>query len=234
MTDAPRSLPSIAVVTGVGGHADPWHGLAGTSAAIADIVGPVGEVRMTTTDDVAAWSDADLLVLNVSGDLAAPATDATAHVDALLAHHAAGRPILALHSSSLAFRDDARWSELLGGRWVPGVTMHPQIGHALIQVASAAGLPAEIVAFDDDFVLYDERYTHLERAAGPHVLARHTEDGRLHPLVWWRPAAPGRGAVVYDALGHGVESYDSPAHRRWLRATAAALCAAAPRDRAAA
>ncbi len=234
MTDPPAIRPSLVVVTGVGGHADPWHGLAGTSAAIADIVGPVGEVRMTTTDDVAAWAGADLLILNVSGDLAAPAPDATVPVDALLAHHTAGRPILALHSSSLAFRDDERWRVLLGGRWVPGVTMHPQIGHALVQVTPATDLPAAAVPFDDDFVLYDERYTHLELAAGPHVLARHTEDGRLHPLVWWRPAAPGRGAVVYDALGHGVESYDAPQHRTWLRATAAALCAAAPHDRAAA
>ena len=55
------------------------------------------------------------------------------------------------------------------------------------------------------------------------VVAEHTEDGVRHPLVWWRPATAEHGAVVYDALGHGVESFESEPRRTWLRAAARRL-----------
>ena len=222
MTDRSQGR-RIVVVSGVGAHSDPWHALPATSAAIADVVGPEGEVTVATTDDVDRVPDADLLILNVSGDLAEPPTRSAALVDAIAAHHERGRPLLALHSSSLAFRDDPRWSAILGGRWVPGITMHPQIGNALVQATPAADLPADAVPFDGDFLLYDERYTRLETAPGSMVLAGHTEDGQSHPLAWWRSADEGRGAVVYDALGHGVEAYESLEHRAWLRTAASAL-----------
>jgi len=208
--------PRVAVVvTGVGVHSDPWHGLDATSAAASALLAPRFEVRAITTDDVAQLADADLVVLNVSGDLAEPPADSRAIVDALLAVHAAGTPILALHSTSLAFRDDARFAELLGGRWVPGVTMHPQIGVAVVQPADAATASA--------FEAYDERYTALERRDDTELLAFHTEDGLTHPLVWVRDRADGRGAVAYDALGHGVESYLADGHAQLFGSLVARL-----------
>ncbi|WP_309103828.1 ThuA domain-containing protein [Microbacterium sp.] len=224
MTEA-GSAGRIVIVSGADEHADPWHALDATSAAIADVVNGAGEVRIAKTDDVGAWADADLLILNVSGDLAVPPHPSTAQVDAIEAHHRAGRPIIAMHSSSLAFRDDDRWHRILGGRWIPGVTMHPQIGNALIQATPAAAAPAGSVPFEEDFFVYDERYSALEIREDVHVLARHTEDGTVHPLVWWAAGGPAGGAVVYDALGHGVESFESEAHSAWLAATAAALLA---------
>lgn len=219
----PGGSRRIAVVSGDDGFADPWHALDATSAAIADVVGGAGSVRIAAATDVGSWAGADLLILNVSGDLAVPPRPSRTQVDAIEAHHGAGRPILAMHSSSLAFRDDVRWHRILGGKWVAGVTMHPQIGNALIQAAPAEAAPAGSVPFEGDFVIYDERYTSLEVRADVPVLARHTEDGTVHPLVWWAPATRGGGAVVYDALGHGVESFECAAHAAWLAATAGAL-----------
>ncbi len=214
MTD---TTPRVAVVvTGVGVHSDPWHGLEATSAAASALLAPDFAVRDITTDDLDQLEGADLVVLNVSGDLATPLADSRAFVDALLAVHASGTPILALHSSSLAFRDDDRFAELLGGRWVPGVTMHPQIGVALVQ-------PAEGAFGASAFEVYDERYTALERRDDTELLALHTEDGLTHPLVWVRDAQDGRGAVAYDALGHGVESYLAEGHARLFRALVARL-----------
>ncbi|MGM7671752.1 ThuA domain-containing protein [Microbacterium sp. A93] len=216
MTDV-QSTALIVVASGVGKHADPWHALEATSAAIAAIVADMGHVRVVTTDEVDAWAGARVLILNVSGDLGMPPGSSALQMDAIVAHHNAGLPILAVHSSSLAFRDDPRWREILGGRWIPGVTMHPQIGNSLIQHTPADRLPEGVVAFEEDFFVYDERYTNLELDVAPHVLAIHTEDGHTHPIAWWKSAQDGHGAVVYDALGHGVESYDSRHHRAWLR-----------------
>ncbi|WP_395243955.1 ThuA domain-containing protein [Agromyces sp. MMS24-K17] len=248
----------IVVLSGEGPHADPWHAFEATSAAVAGVLGDAGDVEVIGTDAVVADAsaaataaeasadasaaptaaataadairDADLLVVNASADLALPPGDSASLVDLLVARHAAGRPILALHSSSLAFGDDPRWARLLGGRWVPGTSGHPQIGHALVQAAgSAADLaPAAAPPCPGDFVLYDERYTALECDAANLVLAVHTEDGLAHPIIWWRDVAEGAGAVAYDALGHGVESYESAPHAHWLRRAARRLLATAP------
>jgi type 1 glutamine amidotransferase len=223
MTDAATTTATgrplaVVVLVGEAEHGDPWHALDQTGRRVAEVIadelGEAVSVRLArTSDDAETLLDgADVAVLDVSGDLAEPETDSSALVDALSAHLAAGRGLVALHSSALAFRDDPRWAALLGGRWVPGVTMHPQIGHALVQTSGVAGAPPE-----SDFVLYDERYTHLETAEGVEVLAFHTEDGIAHPLVW-RAEVPGRGRVAYDALGHGVESFDSAEHRALLAA----------------
>lgn len=216
----------IVVLSGTGAHSDPWHALDATSAALADVLAAVARVEVvpTTAGSAASIAAADLVVVNASADLAAPPPDSAPIVDLLDAHHASRLPILALHASVLAFADDPRWASILGGRWIPGSSMHPQIGHALIQDAhpQAGGIPRI-----DDFVLYDERYCGLERDAAGEVVAFHTEDGLTHPLIWWRSAGPAGGAVAYDALGHGVESYESPTHRSWLAAAAEALLAPA-------
>lgn len=215
MTD----LPAL-VVTGVGAHADPWHGLPATSAALADVLRERMPVRLLDTDDVAggaSLADAALLVVNISGDLAVDAAAAGTVLDPLLAAVASGIPLLAVHSSSLAFREDPRWAELLGGRWVPGESMHPQIGWSLVQ-------PTAPLA---PFRVYDERYSHLEIRAGSALRAIHTDDGITHALAWAREGSGGRGGVAYSALGHGVEAYREPGTRRLIHALVDELMGAA-------
>lgn len=206
MTDRPALI-----VTGVGAHADPWHGLAATSTALAGVLAERMPVRHLDTDEIAhggTLTDAALIVVNISGDLATDASAASAVLDPLLDAVAAGIPLLAVHSSSLAFRDDPRWAELLGGRWVPGVTMHPQIGWTLVQ-------PTAPLA---PFRVYDERYSHLEVDDDSALRAIHTDDGITHALAWSRPGADGRGGVAYSALGHGVEAYRTAGTRALIHA----------------
>lgn len=208
--------PRVVLLVGVGAHSDPWHALTATSQRIVDVLKEHGytDVRAVTTDDQAdfinAVNEADVLIINASSDLSLEAPDSTALVDIITSHWHRQGGILASHSSTLAFRDDPRWAELLGGRWVPGITMHPQIGTALIQAAPHG---IDIVTFDD-FTVYDERYTHLETSTQAQVLAFHTEDGVTHPLIWAIDTDKGSGRVAYDALGHGVESYDSIEHQQ--------------------
>lgn len=212
MTDRPALL-----LTGVGAHADPWHGLPATSAALAAVLAERMPVRHLDTDDVADGAplrDAALLVVNISGDLATDAAAASAVLDPLLEAVASGIPLLAVHSSSLAFRDDPRWAELLGGRWVPGVTMHPQIGWSVVQPTVPLASPRAVLPFR----VYDERYSHLEVGDGSTVRAIHTDDGIAHALSWSRRGADGQGGVAYSALGHGVEAYRADGTRALIHA----------------
>lgn len=206
MTDRPALI-----VTGVGAHADPWHGLAATSRTLAGVLTERMPVRHIDTDEIAdgaTVTDAALIVANISGDLATDATAASAVLDPLLDAVASGIPLLAVHSSSLAFRDDPRWADLLGGRWTPGVTMHPQIGWSLVQPTPPLS----------PFRVYDERYSHLEVEGESTLRAIHTDDGITHALAWSRHGAGGHAGVAYSALGHGVEAYRAAGTRALIHA----------------
>lgn len=198
-------------MTGVGSHVDRWHDLPSTSRALAGVLSETAACRLVGTDDAASGSlpRTDLLVVNVAGELAVPVADSSLIVDAIAAHSAAGGAIIGMHSASLAFAGEARWPAMLGGRWVPGVTDHPPIGQAQVEAAPPTPGGPEL----HDFVVYDERYTGLEVNADVRTLAFHTENGTRCPLVWVRPGNHDRGPVIYNALGHGVESYESPDHR---------------------
>jgi len=210
MTDRPALI-----VTGVGAHADPWHDLPSTSTALAEVLAERMPVHHLDTDEITdeitdggTLKEAALIVVNISADLATQPAAASAVLDPLLDAVAAGIPLLAVHSSSLAFRDDPRWAEVLGGRWVPGVTMHPQIGWSLVQPTAPLS----------PFRVYDERYSHLEVGDGSALRAIHTDDGIAHALAWSRRGVDGHGAVAYAALGHGVEAYRSAGMRALLHA----------------
>lgn len=227
-TDISAAGPRIVLLVGAGAHSDPWHALTATGQRIAELLQDSGltDVRVVSTDErddiLDAMEGVDLLIVNASSDLSRAAPESTAVVDVITSHWHRGGGVLGSHSSALAFRDDPRWAELLGGRWVPGITMHPQIGTSLIQA-----VPHTLDALTlDDFTVYDERYTHLETSTQVQTLAVHTEDGMTHPLIWAIDAHRNYGRVAYDALGHGVESYDSPAHQqvflslvRWVAGT---------------
>jgi uncharacterized protein len=221
------------LLSGAGRYADPWHPFAGTSAAVADIV-TQGGLAVEVAEDVdgalagLAECAPELLILNI-GDPAGPAPD-RAERDApdpardersrsgLLAHLAAGRPLLAPHVSSTSLGYVPEWESILGGAWVPGTTMHPELGVARIEVDTDAH---PIVAGVADFEVHDERYSWMRVSPQVRGLAWHEHDGARHPLLWAHDHGGTR--VVYDALGHDLRSYRSAARRalvsraaRWL------------------
>lgn len=218
----------VLLVSGAGRYADPWHPFAATSDAVAELLRGDG-MNVIVRDDVDdaladLTTDApDLLVLNI-GDPAGPrpegepvaAPDAEAQERAragLLAHLAAGRPVLALHVTSTSLGFIPEWEGILGGVWVRGTSMHPDYGRASIRVETDAH---PIVEGIDDFTVDDERYSWLRVAPDVRALAWHEHDGERHPLLWARSVGAAR--VVYDALGHDEQSYRSdPARELVLR-----------------
>ncbi len=199
------------------------HDFAATSAALAGVLAEAG-VESRITEDIAGalgrgprhrlitvnalrchddggWSE------SVGGASFALPRAARA---ALLDHLDRGGGVLAVHAASICFDDWPAWRRLLGASWVWGTSHHPPLGRAEVKVHG--GHP--IVDGLDDFELVDEIYSDLDVL--PEVRPLASSMGQ--PLVWARPVR--RGRLVYDALGHDVRSYESPAHRAMLRRAA--------------
>jgi len=202
------------LLTGGGDFRDPWHPFRETADRVAASLGVLG-VRTTIVDTAAAFADAlastpDLAIVQASN-----AFEPTPHddvvVNAVTAHVGAGRPLLGLHAAACLFVDRPEWEAVLGGRWVPDATYHPEFGPARVRIEphpATAGLEAVDVT--------DERYTALRVSPRVDVLATHVEAGERHALAWAHRVGDAR--VVYDALGHDERSYESPARRALLTA----------------
>ncbi|BDV32175.1 ThuA domain-containing protein [Microbacterium terricola] len=215
-------MTDLLIVAGAGAHGDPWHVLDDTAAALAEVLRPLGEVRVVSTGELAglpASPAPDLVVCDISGPPEGTGGGDPV-LERLLAWHAGGAPVLAVHSAVLAFRDDDRWFALLGARWREGVSGHPPLGPADVRSTgdSAAGIRLA------GFRTIDERYSDLELADADGdrvVLAEHVEQGRQHPLIWWRAA--GGAPVAVSLLGHDARAYASADYADALRRLAAGL-----------
>ncbi|GGO19668.1 ThuA domain-containing protein [Micromonospora parathelypteridis] len=204
------------IFSGEGAHADPWHPLAETSAALATLIGDPGSVAIVTSVDQldAALDGARLLVVNASADRPAPIPDDETFARILDGFLARGGSLLATHSATLAFPQQASWRSAIGAAWQHGRTFHPPIGPSLVR---HSGVDHPISTGLGDFEVFDERYTDLELIDGVDVepLYVHDEGGDTHPLVWARTVGSSR--IVYSALGHDARSYESPGHVELLR-----------------
>src|SRR5699024_3658224 len=151
------------VISGAGRYADPWHDFAGTSQRLAELLGDQGleaEVATLGTDDPPA-GPVELLVVNAGGgstprEVEDTAADRRAEELAAWARHAAPARtrVLATHTSAHTFYDDAGWVELLGGRWIPGISWHPPMAPTTVQVTSVAH---PITAGMNSLAVTDER-----------------------------------------------------------------------------
>ncbi|ACQ81548.1 conserved hypothetical protein [Beutenbergia cavernae DSM 12333] len=206
----------IVVLAGTGRYADPWHDFPGTSEAIAGVLRKEGhavEVRPTEPDafDLAG---ADLLVVNAGGGLHEDTggTEWAAAHAALTTTLSIGMPVLGVHAAANTFTDVPAWHARLGGRWVVGTSMHPERGESRFDVVMP---PHPIVAgLHTLHVADDERYSRLETDPFVVPLLDHAHDGLRHVCAWVHDGAHGR--AVYDGLGHGATSYDSPDRRELL------------------
>ena len=195
------------IVSGVTGFDDPWHDFQATSHAVASCLSEIGwtcTVVTTVEATPAPLRQADLLVVN-AGLQSPPGPEG------LLDHLDSSRPVLGLHAAANAFAAVPQWTRRLGVRWIEGMSVHPPIGWQRLMPAR----PAPMLEGLDEVVVYDELYTNLDvRLPATAVLAHHL-DGVDQPLVLAREEGAQR--TIYDALGHGTESYASPSRRELLR-----------------
>ncbi|MGB3307092.1 MAG: ThuA domain-containing protein [Thermomicrobiales bacterium] len=213
-------MKSAIILTGSDRYASKWHDHAATSQRVAEILREIGfdaRLRGTHPRVFDQLAGADLVVVDAGkgtpGPDDAPQADWDAAHEKLRAHVAGGGALLALHNSPSAFDDLPEWTTWLGGAWVNGTTMHPPIADSRVKINTGAH---PIVDGMDDFDVYDEMYSYMVLEPGNTILAAHTYEGLDHPLAWARVTAGG-GRVVFDALGHGVESYASPGRIQLLK-----------------
>jgi hypothetical protein len=195
----------VVILSGVTGVDDPWHDFQATSHAVASCLSEIGwtcTVATTVEATSAPLRQADLLIVN-SGLHSPPGPDG------LPDYLASRRPVLGLHAAANAFAAIPQWTRRLGVRWIEGMSMHPPIGWQRL-------VPTAPVLGDlDEVVVYDELYSNLEVLRPATVVLSHHLDGVDQPLVLAREAGAQR--TIYDALGHGTESYASPSRRELLR-----------------
>ncbi len=189
--------------SGGGDYTDPWHPFTETSAVIADVLRASGFAVLTVME-VEEMGEVlqrdDLLVVNAGGGQQAhPQDDALVSV---LAGHPGGT--LALHVAATLFPSSTSWEHRLGGRWVRGRTMHPARGDVRL-IRDADVVDDEL---PDVIDTVDEAYSWLRVSTASRVLYRQDHAGERHPVVWTHVDSGVRAA--YCALGHDVESYDSP------------------------
>ncbi len=205
-------MAKAVILSGGGRHADPWHPFAATSDRLAAIAASLGhdvEIAEELEERLANLQGVDVVVVNAAaGPLTAAHEAALTGMRAFLAR---GGGVLAVHVGASVLVDMPEWEQVTGMRWIPGVSMHPPLGpaHVLVHPERHA-----IAAPLRDFDLLDERYCHLRLAPDIVPFVSHEHEGASHPLVWARRYGDAR--VVADALGHGVESFDSPDHRELL------------------
>lgn len=206
-------MTTAIVLSGLTPYLDQWHGLEATSRRVSELLTGWGfDVDISADLGAAVDADPDLLLVNLAGRGSSEDPHLEQNARALSAVRDGSLPVLALHASAIAFAGVPEWEHVIGGRWMPGVSGHPQIGHSVI-------LPGErhpITEGLGPFVVYDERYSHLSRSAGTPVAA-HVEDGIRHDLAWAIEDPDSGRRAVYDGLGHGVESYDSTGRVEFLR-----------------
>lgn len=217
-------LPKIVILSGRGRHEDPWHDHAATSHQLARVLSTIGEVdlavRSTFRSALLDLREIDLLVLNmgcpmpgyVEAGIDGTAEEWAAIQDEFIQWARHGGSVLAVHQSALALPGVDGYAEVLGGRWVEGVSGHPEIGP--MRLTLAGGTHAATAGLGS-VQAYDERYCNLQVAPTSQVLGWvHDDDGEPHPALWAAEAHGGR--TIYSALGHDARSYESVGHQELL------------------
>jgi uncharacterized protein len=211
-------MAEVLIISGAGCYSDPWHPFPDTAQCLANIISGLGhDVAMSEAVEqtLADPGEPDLIVLNIGNPREArPQSRIDAAEQGLDRHLHRGGALLGVHVSATSLTTMSGWSHMLGGHWVRGRTMHPELDLATIVVRPGAH---PIVGDLADFTVFDERYTYLHTNSDITVLCEHYTDGRLHPIVWARESGVAR--VVYDGLGHDTRSYESAGHVELLRRT---------------
>lgn len=190
--------PRALILAGRGRYEDPWHDHAATSHLVAHALSDMRvapTVRGLFHDALRDVSAYDLVVVNAGSGRVDPDFDgddaawAPTH-DALRDHVSAGGAVLGLHQTANTFTDSPHWTALLGGRWIPGHSMHPPQAEATFTPCG----DHPIVAGLGPIVVDDEQYCHLVVEPGSQAFLTTHHDGRDHPVAW----ASRAGRVVYD------------------------------------
>ena len=132
----------------------------------------------------------------------------------LLKYVKEGGNVVALHFACSSFQDWKEYGDMLGRVWVKGVGGHGPFGEFSVKIKDTKH---PITKDLKDFKTADELYAKLSGDAEIQVLATADSDwsGKTEPIVFTR--AYGKGRVLQNVLGHGLDSKQNPAYQQLLR-----------------
>lgn len=124
-----------------------------------------------------------------------------------------GGNVVALHFACSSFQTWDEYAQLLGRVWKKGVGGHGPYGEFTVNVKDAEHPITKGIA---DFKTEDELYAKLTGDAEIQVLATAFSDwsGKVEPIVFVK--SYGKGRVVQNVLGHGLDSKRNPAYQQLL------------------
>lgn len=204
----------VLIVTGFDVDSHKWEESARLNRAILEKSDRF-DVAISADKEVFAspkLSDYDVLILNFGfWNEKEPSDKAKA---GLLAYVKGGGNVVALHFACSAFQEWKEYGEMLGRVWVKGVGGHGPYGEFTVNI-KAADHP--VTKGLKDFKTEDELYAKLSGDAEIQVLA--TADsawsGKTEPIVFARSF--GKGRVLQNVLGHGIDAKQNPAYQQLLR-----------------
>ena len=127
--------------------------------------------------------------------------------EALVSFVEGGKKLMGIHSATVVNEKNKRYIEMIGGRF----THHSPHHEFTVKIADP-GHP--VVEGLRDFKITDELYVLDRTPSASSVLLTASWDGNAQPILYLR--AHGRGKVLYNALGHGLEAYENPNLRKLI------------------
>ena len=215
-------MPKALILSGGGRYSDPWHPFAATSIRLAEIGERLGLAVEIAEDLEARLVDLHGVDVVVADAASGPVTAAhEAAVSGMHAFMARGGGILAVHVGASTLIGMPDWEDVTGMAWIDGVSMHPALG------------PAHVDVHPDRHAIAAPSTTSTWSTSGtatcglPRTSSRSCRTNtRARGSRWSWARRYGNARIVTDALGHGVESFDSPEHIelilrsfRWLTGT---------------
>jgi type 1 glutamine amidotransferase len=180
-------MAKVLIISGAGYYSDPWHPFADTSQRLAGIITGLGHhvaVSEAVEESLAEPGDPDLIVVNIGNPRETrPQSRIDAAEQGLDRHLQRGGALLGVHVSATSMTTMSEWSQMLGGHWVRGRTMHPKQDLATVVVRPDAHPIARGLT---DFTVFDERFS-----ASSRPMAGCTQScGRASPdLLGWSTTA---------------------------------------------
>jgi putative membrane-bound dehydrogenase-like protein len=181
------------------------HRPAELARLLTPILGKAG-IAVTYTPAVAALTPARLarydvvLIFRDSGDL--PADNEAA----LLQFVEGGKGLVAVHCASHCFRNSARYTSLVGGRFL-------RHGTAVFKARVVDAQHPALVGFHS-FASWDETYVHNQLGDDLRVLMVRDDPAGAEPYTWVRHQ--GKGRVFYTALGHDERTWKAEGFQNLL------------------
>lgn len=125
-----------------------------------------------------------------------------------------GGNVVALHFACSSFQDWDEYAALIGRVWKKGVGGHGPFGEFEVNIKNAEH---PITKGIQDFKTADELYAKLSGDAEIEVLATAYSDwsDKVEPIVFVK--THGKGRVVHNVLGHGLESKKNASYQKLLR-----------------